>query len=208
LTRLLVGSDFHGGRLVGRFEERLGEDVVPVFCGDLVNRPRDDAPFWRETVARWARLNPDLVVVPGNHDPEEDGPWEGVRVHERRGLVILAIPYVPILYKIPSWTHEISEARIAEHVAPFAGRAYDVVASHGPPYGVVDRAAWGRSLGSRALLEFADHIDFRLWVCGHVHEESGAAATVRGRPIRNAARTILDLEIAASTAFDAERAAG
>lgn len=196
LVRLLVGSDFHLGPLCRRFEDRLGEDLVPLFLGDLLNRPREDAPEWERHVSRWERLNPEIVVVPGNHDPQDAGRWEGIQVHERRGLRILAVPVISILYKIPSWTHEHSEERIAEMLDPFRGQHYDVIASHGPPHGVCDRAAGGRAMGSRALRDFASDIDFRLWVCGHVHEQRAASGTLEGRPVRNAARTLLDLLLA------------
>ena len=79
LVRLLVGSDFHLGPLCARFEARLDDDVVPLFLGDLGNRPRADAAVWQRLIPRWEGLNPDLVVVPGNHDPEDAGPWEGVQ---------------------------------------------------------------------------------------------------------------------------------
>lgn len=200
LVRLLVASDFHLGPLCARFEDRLPEDHVPIFLGDLVNRPRQDASAWKAHVERWERLNPDLVVVPGNHDPEDTGRWEDVQVHERRGLRLLAVPVIPILYKIPSWTHEHSEARIAAMLDPFRGGTYDVIASHAPPHGVCDGARGGRAMGSRALRTFADDVKFRLWVCGHVHEQRGARGTVAGRPVLNAARTVLDLLMAPTDA--------
>ena len=117
-------------------------------------------------------------------------------MHERRRLRILAVPVIPILYKIPAWTHEHSEARITEMLDPFRGGTYDVIASHAPPYGVCDRAVGGRSMGSRALRSFAADVDFRRWVCGHVHEQRSASGTLGGRPVRNAARTVLDLVLA------------
>ena len=197
LVRLLVASDFHLGPLCEQFEARLGEDLVPLFLGDLLNRPRDDAPAWDALVGRWERLAPDLVVVPGNHDPEDCGRWEGIRVHERRGLRILAVPVIPILYKIPTWTHEHSEARIATMLDPFRGGSFDVIASHGPPHGVCDRDRAGRHLGSRSLRDFARDVDFRLWVCGHVHEQRAARGELAGRPVHNAARTMLDLVLSA-----------
>ena len=197
MTRILAGSDFHTGPLVDQFEARLDEDRLPIFCGDLVDRPRHDSATYHEILRRWRHRAPELVVVPGNHDPDDAPEWEGVRVHERRGLSILAIPVIPILYKIPSWTHEYSEARIAEMVEPFAGAAYDLVVSHGPPRGVCDRAAWGRHIGSRALRDLAERIDFRLWLCGHVHEQSGARGTLRGRPVRNVARAVVEMEVPA-----------
>lgn len=193
-TRLLVGSDFHLGPLCHAFERRLGEDVLPIFCGDLVNRPRGDAPAYFALLERWERANGDLFVVPGNHDPEDAGRWEGVRVHERRGLVILAVPVIPILYKIPSWTHEYAETTIERMLAPHRGGRYDVVASHAPPHGLTDGLASGRHVGSRALLDFAQVSHVGLWVCGHVHQGRAARAAVAGRPLVNAARTLLDLE--------------
>lgn len=196
MLRLLVGGDFHLGPLCGRFERCMGEDVIPIFVGDLLNRPREDAAAWHSIVPRWEALSPDLVVVPGNHDPEDTGGWEGVQVHVRRGLTILAVPVIPILYKIPTWTHELPESRIAEMLEPFRGGSFDVIASHAPPHGVCDRALSGRAMGSRALRDFADAVDFRLWVCGHVHEQRGALGHLRRRPVWNAARTLLDLALA------------
>jgi Icc-related predicted phosphoesterase len=192
---LLVGSDFHLGPLVHVFERRLAENVIPIFCGDLVNRPRDHAPAFFATLARWRGLNPDLVVVPGNHDPEDSGSWDGIRVVERRGIRILKIPVIPILYKIPTWTHEYGENTIAEMIAPFEGGRYDLVVSHAPPYGICDEVLGGHHAGSKALLAFADKIDFRLWLCGHVHEQRAAQGVVAGKPLCNAAMTILRLPL-------------
>jgi Icc-related predicted phosphoesterase len=197
---LLAGSDFHLGALCHEFERRLDEDALPVFCGDLVNRPRDDADAFERLVARWSSRRSDLVVVPGNHDPEREGPWEGVRVHERGAVRILAIPLIPILYKIPTWTHEVSEATIAARVAPYAGQRYDVVVSHAPPHGLLDRTMGGRHVGSHALRAFAERIEFDVWVCGHVHEGGGRTATLEGRPLYNVARTIRRIPIPNGTA--------
>ncbi|MHC5011453.1 MAG: metallophosphoesterase family protein [Planctomycetota bacterium] len=197
MTGFLVGSDFHLGPLCDAFEARLREDVIPVFCGDLINRPRADADVFFETVARWEAANPDLVVVPGNHEPEDCGPWEALQVHERRGLRLLALPVTPLMAKIPTWTHEYSESRIADLLAPFEGGRYDVIVSHAPPHGVCDRVFWGERIGSRALRAFARAVSFRLWLCGHVHEERGREGELEGRPLFNAARTILDVPLPA-----------
>ena len=71
-----------------------------------------------------------------------------------------------------------------------------MIASHGPPFGVCDETAWGRRIGSHALRAFAETVDFRLWLCGHVHEQRGAEGRLAGRPVHNAARTLLDLVLA------------
>lgn len=161
-----------------------------------MNRPRDDRRAFVEIVDRWRAKNPDLVVVPGNHDPDEGHAWEDVRVHERRGLRILAVPVIPLLCKIPTWTHEHTEARIAAMLDPFRGASFDVIASHGPPRGVCDRTVRGLAIGSTALRAFSADVAFRLWVCAHVHEQRGARGVLAGRPVLGAARTILDRVLA------------
>ncbi len=97
---------------------------------------------------------------------------------------------IPILYKIPAWTHEVSEARIAEMVDPYRGDRFDVVLSHAPPYGLLDRVTGGRHVGSHALLAFAGEIDFDVWISGHVHEGRGGETTLTGRPLYNVARQV------------------
>jgi len=193
--RLLVGGDFHLGPLCHAFERRLtGTSRLPLFLGDLVNRPRDDATAYHRILERWRGLAPALVVVPGNHDPEDDGPSGGVRIHRRRGLTILAIPFIPLMAAIPTWTHEVAESHLADLLAPYRGRRFDLVASHAPMAGILDHSSFGRPLGSTALRDFAGQIDFDLWICGHAHEERGRWARIGGRTVVNVARTVLDIE--------------
>jgi Icc-related predicted phosphoesterase len=51
----------------------------------------------------------------------------------------------------------------------------DILITHSPPWGVLDRAAWGGSLGSLSLQKeiFAFKPKLKLMVFGHLHESYG-----------------------------------
>ena len=58
--------------------------------------------------------------------------------------------------------------------SPAAGAACDVLVSHFPPRGTLDRAPSGDHIGSVAVREVMRAVAPRVLVCGHVHEAPGA----------------------------------
>ena len=52
----------------------------------------------------------------------------------------------------------------------------DVLISHEPPSGVLDRCIGGKRAGSRCLRSAVERAVAapRLWLCGHIHEGAGA----------------------------------
>ena len=65
------------------------------------------------------------------------------------------------------WTGGLAEvwARVPTRV--------DVLVTHGPPMGVLDRTSRGESVGCEALAEALERIRPRLHVFGHIHESYG-----------------------------------
>ena len=49
----------------------------------------------------------------------------------------------------------------------------DVLVTHGPPYGILDRNYGGQHIGDRDLLERVQQIRPRSHLFGHVHDDSG-----------------------------------
>jgi Icc-related predicted phosphoesterase len=49
----------------------------------------------------------------------------------------------------------------------------DVLVTHGPPRGILDRTSRGQTVGDRALMERVEQVRPQLHVFGHVHESSG-----------------------------------
>ena len=53
----------------------------------------------------------------------------------------------------------------------------DILISHGPPYGILDKIMSGRHVGCDRLLLRTRQIQPRLHVWGHIHEDRGAVAS-------------------------------
>ena len=58
----------------------------------------------------------------------------------------------------------------------------DVLVTHEPPHRVRDRCLRGTHVGSASLRSAVERMPAkpRLWLCGHIHEASGAAERVLG----------------------------
>jgi Icc-related predicted phosphoesterase len=57
----------------------------------------------------------------------------------------------------------------------------DVLVTHGPPFGVLDRTTTDELVGCEELLMAVERAQPRLHVFGHIHE--GAGALVQGRTL-------------------------
>ena len=84
-------------------------------------------------------------------------------------LKVYASPYTPA--PVPDWGFQFD---------PALGHAFnieddtDIVITHGPPEGVLDRSGEGKRIGSRDLFEAVAHSRPRLHAFGHVHSSWGA----------------------------------
>lgn len=58
----------------------------------------------------------------------------------------------------------------------------DVLITHSPPFGILDKTIYGNSVGSKALasaMGFREKVP-KLWVWGHIHEAYGEDLPIRG----------------------------
>ena len=174
----LTGDDASVATGEGRSTAALPAGDVLIHCGDW---QADGAARRHGSTAldAWlaAQPHPHKLVVRGNHDAmyarfdESRATYVSNRKDVRVcGLDIAVAPY--------------SRARRS----PPLPRC-DVLVSHVPPKGVLDKCTSGDRAGSRALLDavsLAPHPP-RLWLCGHVHEARGAQYLRLGHP-RGASR--------------------
>lgn len=85
------------------------------------------------------------------------------------GLRVYGTPWT---YFAPdSWAFDIEEDRLA--IAMQAIPDADVLVTHGPPLGVLDRTTDGRHAGSAALADAVARVRPRVHVFGHIHEGRG-----------------------------------
>lgn len=69
------------------------------------------------------------------------------------------------------WANMTCREEVEE--AAYSFEKVDIVVSHCPPLGVLDRARNGLVLGSKYLKEYIDKYNPRFVFCGHIHESRG-----------------------------------
>jgi Icc-related predicted phosphoesterase len=122
------------------------------------------------------------IVVAGNCDGCCEGAADEVRSRlthatylmdeavEFRGLTIWGSPWQPefmnLAFNLPR-----GEA-LAERWAQMPD-SVDILVTHGPPAGILDRTSRGERVGDEALRRRADEVSPKLHAFGHVHESSG-----------------------------------
>ena len=203
MPRVVCFSDTHGRhhRLTGRLAVPDGD--VLLFAGDACSEgtPEEWAAF-----CRWLGElpHPHKVVVPGNHDwpLQPDRPRWNVRARydaaaralahrqaEDAGAVLLldaeatvgglrvyGTPWVPVFY---NWAFNLPRRGTA--LAEAHGRipaGLDVLVTHGPAYGRLDRTHRGTRAGCEVLANRLGALAKngkgpRLHVHGDIHEASG-----------------------------------
>jgi Icc-related predicted phosphoesterase len=85
------------------------------------------------------------------------------------GLRIYATPWTH--FAPEAWAFDLEDDRLA--VAMEAIPEVDVLVTHGPPYGVLDRTIDGIHAGSRALAQATRRVRPRIHLFGHIHEGRG-----------------------------------
>lgn len=132
-----------------------------------------------------------VILVPGNNETET-ALWRAAsgfadaRVLHGSGTAIDGAQFFGLGYGVPPtpfpWSVDLSEERAAAALAACPPGAVLVV--HSPPYGHVDEA-FGRHLGSRAILGAISEKRPELVICGHIHQCWGQESRVGGSLIVN-----------------------
>lgn len=165
-------SDVHGYR-----PELPGGDLL-IFAGDLVATHRDDAHFVQ--MCEWLDQAPyDMkVVIAGNHDGQFEKfgttwPWSFYYLCDGG---IQAGPFrvwgAPWTLTFGDWFFEKDPEQIKEHW-DLIPEDTDILVTHSPPFGILDRAERKMHVGCKALKEATNRVKPKLHVFGHIHECSG-----------------------------------
>lgn len=180
MPRLVLLSDTHGHH-----------DALEVPEGDVLVHAGDFCTSGKEkqarAFARWFAAQPHAhkVVIAGNHDRclELDMAlgarlFEGVTYlldaeAEVAGLRFYGSPWQP---EFLSWAFNLPRGEPLRRVWSKIPPGIDVLVTHGPPFGVLDRTYDGTWVGCEELRYAIDRAQPRLHVFGHIHEAAGAHA--------------------------------
>jgi Icc-related predicted phosphoesterase len=178
--RIVIVSDTHCAH------EELGilKGDVLIHCGDGCNGYKRD-PEDVDRLDRWfSRQYFDAILcIGGNHDFEVERRAQDDKVvfanaiylqdtaYEYRGVVFYGAPWVPVL---GGWAfyQDHEQIRTRWEAIP---EEIDVLITHIPPFGILDRDRHGHSLGCSELLDRLQAVRPRLHAFGHNHASAGTA---------------------------------
>jgi len=175
---IVVVSDTHGRH--GELGVLSGN--VLIHCGDVFNafasNPDEvaelDTWFGQQRFAR-------ILCIGGNHDfalqtlaaranrPLRNAEYLEDRVFEYRGTRFYGSPWTPELY---DWAYYLPSSDLESRWASIPDDT-DVLITHTPPFGVLDRNSSGKLCGCPGLRKRIEQIRPALHCFGHVHASAG-----------------------------------
>ena len=185
-VRVTVISDTH------MQHERLSlpEGDLLIHCGDIFDLYSRNPADLREMDAWFARQPFDKIVCTGgNHDhllehaigllaqPFRHAQYLQDQTIRYRGLSIFGAPWVPGL---PTHAFPKSRSGLEEAWARIP-TGVDILITHTPPRGILDRSSRGLSFGCPELASQLQRISPKVHCFGHVHASAGQ--TMRGQTL-------------------------
>lgn len=176
----------------------IPEGDVLIHAGDAM---RTGYPNEWYALLRWFKSlkHPLKLFIPGNHDFHMQV-YPGPALQELRevgvtviglpgnsrfetytlpnGWELLGMPFV--IFKgdngtLPRWAFTSSEEKLQAYLK--GKRGFDIIVSHSPVAGMLDRTGSGLSVGVKAYRDWFDGLAAKpkVWINGHIHESYGAA---------------------------------
>lgn len=167
-------SDLHGF-----YPEMPGGDLL-IVAGDLTRTDRIEEYFkffcWIAKTKYKKR-----IVIAGNHDGFAENNPEYMKLFsdfeylcnsgtELEGLKIWGSPYTPTFY---DWHFMADRGETIKKHWDLIPDDTDILVTHGPPYGILDKTIDGENVGCEELSKSRRRIRPRLHVFGHIHESYG-----------------------------------
>ena len=174
--KLLAFSDLHMSAKQAREIVAASKDAdLVIGAGDFCNGRKG----LDEAMGFLAGITAPMVAVPGNAESDEElreaaGP--GVTVLHGQGTQVKGISLFGLGYGVPEtpfgdWSCDLNEAEAAGMLADCT--TVDILITHSPPYGTVDKTSAGESVGSTAIASAIERVQPRLALCGHIHDSWG-----------------------------------
>ena len=172
--RILIVSDIHSNfSMLEKVLLRESADVLAV-CGDVTDFSRDDVKRFLSTIEKFSGV---CLVVHGNCDYEDAfSPIDSERIRyihgesvEVEGIMFHGLGgSTRTPFSTPSEYEERYYRRLIEG---FEYGEVNILISHSPPFGILDRTHSGVNAGSKAVREELERFDAVF--CGHIHEARG-----------------------------------
>ena len=181
--RIVCISDTHGQHA----KLNLPQGDVLIHAGDFMtygNRPKEIVDF-----NQWLgkQPHPHKVVIAGNHDlmferhPGAARELLGNGIYlENSGIELLGLTIwgSPVQPEFNNWAFNVARGAAIRRYWEMIPADTDVLVTHGPPFGVLDKAHPStKHLGCEELAKAIGGIKPRLHVFGHIHGGHGSSAS-------------------------------
>lgn len=178
--KIVCFSDIHGQisrNLTKWFKEHEGD--ILIFAGDM----KGDKSDYGSKFSEWIKELPYKykIITFGNHDDHYEyvqDNCKGIKdiiflnsdVISLKGINFYGSPYSPTF---GNWSFQKSEKdliRLYDHIPDET----NILITHTPAYGILDKDIFGNNIGSKSLLERMNNLpNLRYHICGHIHESAG-----------------------------------
>jgi Icc-related predicted phosphoesterase len=176
--RLVILSDTQGHHL--ELKTMPAGDIL-IHAGDLTN---DGSHIEIQWFSRWMQEQPyrKKIVIAGNHDLAfQNDPYTSQAMlkkcvyleHECKrtlGLKVFGSPWTSAFCQWAFMTNTDQEREALWSQIP---SNLDILITHGPPYGILDKDVHKTHLGDRVLRKHVLRARPKLHIFGHIHENYG-----------------------------------
>ena len=176
--KLVVLSDTHNYNLS---KLNIPDGDVLIHCGDATGTGHFNE--WLNFTKQWNKLpHKHKIYIPGNHDFFKQleqvikGLFENTHILIDEQVVINGVKFygTPWCPKFGNWAWMTSEIDLYERFKRIPEDT-NVLITHGPPYGILDKNIDGKICGSYALKKIIDELpNLRYNLFGHIHESYGS----------------------------------
>lgn len=175
--RIIAISDTHG------FHEDLviPEGDILIHAGDMTSQGRLSQI---KNFNDWLGSNPHKhkITIAGNHDwgfqtnPDQAKKLLSSCIYLQdsafkiNGLKFYGSPWQPIFY---NWAFNLPRGDALKKTWEKIPSDTDVLITHGPPLGILDKVLSGESVGCEDLKNRIDTLNLKAHIFGHIHENYG-----------------------------------
>jgi len=163
--KIVAFSDTHGTH--SRLD--IPECDVLIFAGDWSGI----TDKWSTTdFSNWLQKQPAThkIVIPGNHDQFSYMFDDSIHLLENRTVNIEGVTFLgsPYTREFMGWYYMKNDEDLNDMYESFPRSGVDVLITHGPPLGILDKHNH-EHLGCPALLKYVEDIKPKIHIFGHIH---------------------------------------
>lgn len=177
--RVICISDTHS--LHWKLDHAIPDGDLLIHAGDITSSgDLADVKSFNQWIGHLP--HPHKIVIAGNHDFCFERNREVAQGHLSNcrylqdsevvinGIKIYGSPWQPWFF---DWAFNLERGEPLARVWKQIPIDTDILVTHGPPFGILDKTARGEQVGCKDLLERIEQIAPRLHVFGHIHEAYG-----------------------------------